>query len=454
MSETHCLTPETSYHIFVQCSKEPVLNRAPCARRLSDTWLNCLRVLLPHNLDIYRFSPPAFCLSARRIMPQLSIHEALARAGNSISLAASVLWELDENRLRPNVDYTLDLQHSTKENLNASVAHRPLFRHFSPDVWKRTTFGSFRALLNRYDPRAISIDTVDDEANFICAIVETPCVRFVREWLVANGYSESKSMHDFCCLLMGMWFTEHSNRKPGHASASQTTGFQHVFCGEINNRSKLSGLHNFIRVFLEEQQGNLQYIGYEQPRQPNHETPLSQQHMLKIRFGLHGHQKRISSMFFGVSPEFEVGLYSLLTIAGVQEVITSLGSQLVHLRAVSKKGKILTAYPQLLENESADRAFSSFEGEIRKPLSQVLGKRKSRAGSSRVIPWRPWQRFRRKKHTKTHRSEGTSSNAPLTLASEDVIDLTTVEEAQQTAQPIAAATVVDLTTDGDTGIAN
>lgn len=385
-------------------------------------------------------------------MPALSVEEAVSRAGNSIQRAASLLWELDENRLRPTVDYSLDLQHAASGSAPGNVAARRLFRFLSPQVWKRRTFGTFRTLLNRYDPRSISVDTIDDELDFLVAISETPCIRFVREWLVANGMVESTCMEDFCCLLMGMWFTEH----PGKKSVSQPTGFQHVFCGEINGRRHLSGLHNFVRVYLEEQQGNLHYMGYMSTREDSPSSPLSSQHMLKIRFGLHGHEKRMSSMFFGVSPEFEVGLYSLITLSGKSRIVTNLGSHRAQIKAVGVEGRVRTAYPQLLERHSDDPG-SNLTSEALP--SSVSGKRTRLEASSEIISVRPLRRRRTargegKEHEKNSTEREVIDLAPGSLQPRghrlreghlDVVDLT-IEAEEQEAPPCGTAELtIDLT---------
>lgn len=376
----------------------------------------------------------------------------MSRAGNSIQHAASLLWELDENRLRPAVDYSLDLQNAISCSSPRNVAARRLFRFLSPQVWKRRTFGTFRTLLNRYDPRSISVDTIDDELDFLVAISETPCIRFVREWLIANGLVESTCMEDFCCLLMGMWFTEHARNQ----SASQATGFQHVFCGEINGRRYLSGLHNFVRVYLEEQQGNLRYMGYMSAREDSPGSPLASQHMLKIRFGLHGHQKHMSSMFFGVSPEFEVGLYSLISISGKSDIVANLGSHRARIRAVGIKGRVRTAYPQLLERPP-DCPDSNISETV---ASSVVGKRARREASSEIVSVRPLRRRRTATgEGKEHEKDLTEIDVidltpgpsqprchPVREDQSDVIDLT-LDAEEQEVRPSTAELAIDLTTE-------
>ncbi|CDF37575.1 unnamed protein product [Chondrus crispus] len=278
-------------------------------------------------------------------MSPISVEDALRQSGKSIKQAVSALWDLDENRLTPEIDYSLDLQQPTDYAHAGIAASRPLFSQFSPEVWKRTTYGKFRNLLGRYDPRAFSIDTTDDEADFISTIIETPCLHFVRRWLISNGHLPPSTLKTFSSLLLKVWFSEHAGRN----TQAQATGFQHVFCGEFRRSKGLSGLHNFISVFLAEQQGHLHYMGYDKSSLKVQSTELRKQHMLKIRFGLYGRQKQMSSMFFGVSPEFEVGLYSLMILAKKCEVATVLGTHHAVIKAVAKNRRVVTAFPLLLK---------------------------------------------------------------------------------------------------------
>lgn len=278
-------------------------------------------------------------------MSPISVEDALRRSGKSIKQAVSALWDLDENRLTPEIDYSLDLQQPTDYAHAGKAASRPLFSQFSPEVWKRTTYGKFRNLLSRYDPRAFSIDTTDDEADFISTIIETPCLHFVRRWLISNGHLPPSTLKTFSSLLLKLWFSEHAGRN----TPAQATGFQHVFCGEFRRSSGLSGLHNFISVFLAEQQGHLHYMGYDKSSLKLPSSELRKQHVLKIRFGLYGRQKQMSSMFFGVSPEFEVALYSLMILAKKSEVATVLGTHQAVIKAVAKNRRVVTAFPLLLK---------------------------------------------------------------------------------------------------------
>ncbi len=60
-------------------------------------------------------------------------HEEL----DSISLACNKLWELDTNRLVPDVDYRLNLQHATRVGSRTDSAADPLFMGVREDVFQR-----------------------------------------------------------------------------------------------------------------------------------------------------------------------------------------------------------------------------------------------------------------------------------------------------------------------------
>ncbi|KAL1512551.1 hypothetical protein ABEB36_002131 [Hypothenemus hampei] len=95
-----------------------------------------------------------------------------------------------------------------------------------------------------------------EENNFLDIIVTTPVMQFTRSFLVQKG-KIGKDPREFKDLLRLIWFNMYS-RGNGRIGSS---GFEHVFIGEIKN-NQVSGLHNWVYFNEEESQGRANYLGY------------------------------------------------------------------------------------------------------------------------------------------------------------------------------------------------
>jgi hypothetical protein len=80
-------------------------------------------------------------------------------------------------------------------------------------------------------------------------------------------------------------------------------------------------MHNWIQLWREEAAGRLDYRGYISHGRGT-PTPDQQDHILTLQFAWNGTTKRISTSFVGVSPEFEIALYTLLALAPVDRSVT------------------------------------------------------------------------------------------------------------------------------------
>jgi poly(U)-specific endoribonuclease len=69
----------------------------------------------------------------------------------SLSSACNRLWELDANRLEPNVHYELNLQEGKSAFQRGDVAGEPLFAFVDPCVFDRPTYKLLFELLDNYE---------------------------------------------------------------------------------------------------------------------------------------------------------------------------------------------------------------------------------------------------------------------------------------------------------------
>lgn len=280
-------------------------------------------------------------------MSRSSIHAALSRSGDSLENAASELWKLDSNRLRPGDDYSLNFQ-SRSRGYSHDAARVPLFEHMSDEVWSRPTYAAFRKLLDNYTvetgiPEKVSREEQGEEQAFLDVICDTPVMQFTYKWLCENSPMRADTMLEFKQMLHDIWFKLYRRD-----ASRDSSGFEHVFCGEIDD-GRVKGMHNFIQVYIEEIREHFDYSGYLPVRgSRSKEAPPPEQQLVTIRFEWMNEIKPASSMFVGVSPEFEVALYTLIFIAGEQDVVLDLGPYNVRVKVYQKAGKIGTAYPDLL----------------------------------------------------------------------------------------------------------
>ncbi|KAL3148953.1 hypothetical protein ABBQ32_001811 [Trebouxia sp. C0010 RCD-2024] len=240
--------------------------------------------------------------------------------------------------------------------MEQDVAPGPLFSQVNPAVFQyKPTYALFYALLDNYHAQVGETEHLDSSQNqevqqFLDAITQTPCLRYVHQILVAKQLAD----HDLTAFkqqLYQMWFRTYTREVRDDSS-----GFEHVFVGEARD-GKIMGLHNWIQFSDQEQKRTLEYKGYIFPRVQSHggqqEEVDANERMLTVQFSWNGQQKDISSMFIGTSPEFEMALYTLCFLAGQEENVVSLGDYQVKIKVYrirSKYGdKVGSAFPELLQ---------------------------------------------------------------------------------------------------------
>ena len=186
---------------------------------------------------------------------------------NSLSLAIGKLWELDDNRLEPNVHYKINLQgYKMVHQEHVDSATDSLFtfvdkQHF----FASPTYASFYAILDNYERETgkgevVSDKEVQENRNFITQIMKTRVMRYAHNYLVAKGKA-SANESQFKQELFNTWFALYGRS----GRELDSSGFEHVFVGEVSN-GKVIGFHNWIQLFLEELRGKVNYKGYILPR--------------------------------------------------------------------------------------------------------------------------------------------------------------------------------------------
>ncbi|KAK7263359.1 hypothetical protein RJT34_30947 [Clitoria ternatea] len=261
-----------------------------------------------------------------------------------LSRACEILWELDSNRLIPGKDYEIDCGEGKKVYQKEDMAQGSLFAWVSDDVFRKPTFARFLSLLDNYNPHqgikeVVTSEEKQEQAAFIEEISRTAPIKYLHKYLTSKGIA-SGSFQDFKRMMTSLWFDLYGR---GGTSGS-SSAFEHVFVGEIKQSGEVSGFHNWLQFYLEEEKGRVDYQGYIFPRRHG-EIPDSETQLLTIQFEWNGVLKSVSSTLVGVSPEFEIALYTLCYYVGEEDNHIQLGPYAVNIKCYRLGNRIGSVFP-------------------------------------------------------------------------------------------------------------
>ncbi|KAL3780300.1 hypothetical protein ACHAW5_005714 [Stephanodiscus triporus] len=232
--------------------------------------------------------------------------------------AVQALWDLDANRLTPYEDYKIDVQRSKHPCDRDDAADDPLFAYVDESAFeRRPTYRAFRRLLNNYsaytgDEEEVTEREINEQGEFLDVVMETEPMKYLHGYCLAKGAhyggrEVTDDESDFKAILKKIWFDLYSRS----GRAKDSSGFEHVFAGEVKN-GKVSGFHNWIMFWLEEKKGNIDYRGYIKPRSRDSTAETNDDDkILTLQFRFNGVEKFVGTSFIGVSPEFELALYTM-----------------------------------------------------------------------------------------------------------------------------------------------
>ncbi|XP_072296776.1 uridylate-specific endoribonuclease C, partial [Eucyclogobius newberryi] len=283
-------------------------------------------------------------------------------ASEELTDVLNELWHLDTNRLKPGTDYIISPQgragYVAKGSNDArDKAREPLFTYVNTDKLKHIeTYAHFIKLLDNYErstgvEETVTSEELQENRLFINAAVETEVMKCAHKYLVRKGQSPSDVM-DFKRQLYDIWFKLYHRQRGG---GEDSCGFEHVFVGETKNHQEVIGLHNWVQFYLQEKHGHVDYKGHK--ARAHKDTPDEDDHVLSLQFGWRGLVKPIGSSFIGVSPEFEVALFTVVFLMSDEKmtsVVAKIDEYVLELVVYRYGGSIGTSYPKLLSSNDRD----------------------------------------------------------------------------------------------------
>jgi len=251
------------------------------------------------------------------------------------------LWNNDDNACFEGTDYELDKQGRTKYSKTGDdKAKDPLFSWVSKSAFERPTYKAFIALLDNYESQTGVEEVVTKEERkenweFINLVFESTPMKLAYEFLKSKGKASSDEKK-FKQEFHDMWFKLY--KRDYGVRHGDSSGFEHVFVGETR-KDEIIGFHNWIQFYLQEKAGKVDYNGFmSSDKNPN---------LLTVQFSWDGDVKPKGSMLFGVSPEFEISLYTVCYLLGHDSYLITLGGQPVVIKAYKNHGLIGTTFPQM-----------------------------------------------------------------------------------------------------------
>ncbi|TMS13971.1 Poly(U)-specific endoribonuclease-B [Larimichthys crocea] len=248
----------------------------------------------------------------------------MIESDRELSTIAQELWDSDTNRLKPGKDYRISLQGKAGDSMTGLYeddndgAGYPLFTFVDENTFKKETFSAFISLLDNYEsdtgePEIVTPEEVAENHKFLDAIIQTSTMKIAHKYLVEKRLSPMDDTK-FKEQLYRIWFELYARRG---SSRPDSSGFEHVFVGETRGRRTVIGFHNWIQLYLQEKLGHIDYKGY--TVSANSPQPDENKHILALQFSWKNGIKPKGSIFVGVSPEFEMALYTVCFLSSPNE---------------------------------------------------------------------------------------------------------------------------------------
>ncbi|XP_059141858.1 uridylate-specific endoribonuclease C-like isoform X2 [Physella acuta] len=258
--------------------------------------------------------------------------------GSCVSLTAisEDLWASDVNRMSAS-DVTVNYQTKVPDGTTTDKSTQKLFTYVNEAKLGSGTYKLLSNLMNNYDPvkgareTATTAELAEDNA-FLDAILATTVMTKLLNYLTCKGLVTSQAA--LRTVLKKHWFDFYA--RSGTGTILDTSGFEHVIVGEYKDGTSVNGFHNWVSFYEKEKAGSLNYFGYVSQANPS---------IIGAAFSWDNRVKTLGSFFIGVSPEFELAIYSLCFLShpgGVCNI--SLNGSPVRIVSYSKDGHIATAY--------------------------------------------------------------------------------------------------------------
>ncbi|XP_025090994.1 poly(U)-specific endoribonuclease-like [Pomacea canaliculata] len=228
----------------------------------------------------------------------------------ALAQAAQDIYDADKNRVDGS-KYRINYQLRYTAGVDSP---NKFFESFDETVLQGPTFRALSDLEDNYEENVLVPETYTDGEwaevqTFINNLIESDPMKTVLSFLSQRGCI-TNSDEAMKTLIEELWFNLYPRTNASNA-VNDSSGFEHVFLGELRNHTVL-GLNNWLEYYKEEKSGNINYLGWiDHMVDPN---------IVSISFAWKGAVAPIRSFFVGTSPEFDMAVATLCAVARTDQV--------------------------------------------------------------------------------------------------------------------------------------
>ncbi|CAI5439242.1 unnamed protein product [Caenorhabditis angaria] len=218
---------------------------------------------------------------------------------------AQKLRDVDENGAKRGQIQINYQQHTTTRD-DSDAAKDKFFTKVDSSLLRKPSYELYLNMMDNFnkqtgvtEPKVSEKEEKDEVGKFLTHVLATKPMQELYSWFKQKKHPIATNPTVFRYWIGQLWFS-HYSRALGRPD---TSGFEHVFIGEIKN-NEVSGMHNWLRFYTLEKNStqNFDYKGYIVKRFNV---------MAALKFKWDRDLKRSGSILIGTSPEFDMALYTL-----------------------------------------------------------------------------------------------------------------------------------------------
>ena len=170
-------------------------------------------------------------------------------SNEELSAVIQNMWSSDVNCVWVGSELLINKGRRTFTREQMDKSSEPLIDYLDPKILERDTFRMFYDLLDNYES-LVGVEEVRthqeiiETKKFLDVIFDTKPIQIAKEYLVGKGWAPADD-EEFKDWLWDIWFTLY---RRGRSSVLDSSGFEHVFVGEIKN-NRVIGFHNWLQFY-------------------------------------------------------------------------------------------------------------------------------------------------------------------------------------------------------------